>query len=111
MSEASEALAERIENLIGHRPGIRLQKMFGGTAFMLHGNMLVGPMKDGNLMVRVGPELYAEALDRPGADEMKFTGRSMKGFVTVAGDVLEDDETLAEWIALAERFVGRLPAK
>lgn len=85
--------------------------MFGGVAFMLNGNMLVGPMKDGDLMVRVGPDLYEEALAREGATEMKFTGRSMKGFVTVAGDIVEDDEALGEWIALAERFVGNLPVK
>lgn len=111
MSQAADALAERIEHLIGHRPGIRIQKMFGGVAFMLHGHMLVGPMKDGDLMVRVGPDRYAQALNRPGASEMKFTGRVMKGFVTIAGDAVEDDEQLADWIAFAEVFVGALPPK
>ncbi len=35
--------------------------MFGGVAFMLHGKMCCGVLKD-NLVVRVGPERYQRAL-------------------------------------------------
>jgi hypothetical protein len=111
MSAASEELADRIRLLIGHRPGISEKRMFGGVCFMLDGNMLVGPLKDGSLLARVGKDNYAEALARPGAGPMTFTGRAMSGFVEVNGDGVETDDDLAEWIAYSERFVATLPAK
>lgn len=104
-------MADRIRAALGDRPNLREQKMFGGVAFMLNGNMLVGPIKGGGLLARVGKDAYSEALTRPGASPMMFTGREMPGFVEITGDVLEDPDTLAEWIALAEAFVGTLPAK
>lgn len=111
MTEEREALANRIRQIIGDDPNITEKKMFGGIAFMLNGNMLVGPHKDGTLMARVGPELYEEALSRPGARVMDFTGKTMKGFIHVHPDKLVDDEALATWIALATEFVGALPPK
>ena len=111
MSMASDALAERIRLLLGDGPNVREQKMFGGVAFMLNGNMLVGPMKDGGLLVRVGKDNYEDALARPGAAPMNFTGRTMAGFVEVSGDAIEDDEALQDWIDYARAFVVTLPPK
>ena len=82
----------------------------GGICFTLNGNMLVGTMKDGELLARVGDAQEAEALQRPGARRMNFTGREMKGFIMVAADAL-DDEALREWISLAIAYVGPLPPK
>jgi hypothetical protein len=112
MSEESEALAARIREQIGLWPGIVEKRMMGGVAFMLDGNMLVGPLKDGGLLVRVGKEAYAEALTLPGAAPMTFTGqREMSGFVAVYDDGIDTPEALAEWIARAEKFVRTLPRK
>jgi TfoX/Sxy family transcriptional regulator of competence genes len=85
--------------------------MFGGRCFMLHGNMLVGPMKDGGLLVRVGKERYAESLDLPGVRPMSMGAKTMTGFIEVTGDVLEDDDVLLDWIERARSFVETLPAK
>lgn len=111
MSEAADHLASRIREQIGLLPGITEKRMFGGFAFMLDGNMLVGPLKDGALLARVGKEAYAAALQRPGAAPMTFTGREMAGFVEVHDEGIETREALAEWIALAESFVRTLPKK
>lgn len=111
MSFASEELSERVRALLANRPAITEQKMFGGRAFMRDGNMLVAPTGDGGLLVRVGKERYQEALAAPGAEPMTMTGRTMSGFVHVAGDVLEDEDVLAGWIARAESFVATLPPK
>lgn len=111
MSLASEELTHRIETLLGPRPDLSMKKMFGGTAFMLGGNMLCGPMKDGSLLVRTGPERYQEALSRPGAGPMVMGERTMGGFVQVDPDSIEDDDSLADWLAFAERFVKTLPPK
>lgn len=111
MSFASEELSERVRAVLSNRPSITEQKMFGGRAFMQNGNMLVGPTRDGGLLVRVGKEGYEAALSEPGAEPMTMTGRTMSGFVHVAGDVLEDEDVLAAWIARAEDFVATLPPK
>ena len=106
----ADDLAERIRELIGDHPHGAEIRMFGGICFTLNGNMLVGTMKDGELLARVGDAQEAAALARPGARRMNFTGREMKGFVMVAGDALSD-EALREWISMATAYVGPLPPK
>lgn len=103
-------LVDRIRNALAGKPGIAEIKMFGGTCFTLNGNMLVGTMKDGGLLARVGETGETEALARPGAARMNFSGREMKGFVIVASDVL-DDEALTQWIAMASAYVEPMPHK
>lgn len=110
MSMASEELANRIRDLLPD-PAIREQKMFGGIAFMLAGNMLVGPMKDGSLLVRVGKEGMDKALALPGASIMTMGSKTMTGFVVVSGDAIEEDFALGEWIDRAHTFVKTLPPK
>jgi TfoX/Sxy family transcriptional regulator of competence genes len=103
-------LADRIRENIGDDPNVGEIRMFGGICFTLNGNMLIGTMKDGSLLVRVGEAAHAEALARPGASLMNFTGREMKGYVLVAEDAL-DDLALRQWIAVASAFVGPMPPK
>ena len=103
------ALADQMRAALERRTGITEKKMFGGYCWMLNGNMLCG-VEVGRFMFRVGKVLEAEALARPGASPMDITGRPMKGFVWVRaeeanGTVLED------WIDLAVRYVGSMPAK
>lgn len=86
------------------------RKMFGGIALMVNGNMSYGASGE-EMHVRVGPERYAEALARPGARAMDFTGRPMKGWVTVDGPSDLDDEALAGWADLTLAFNRTLPAK
>lgn len=111
MSLASEDLSDRIRTLLPPLLPVTEQKMFGGRCFMLAGNILVCPMKDGGMLVRVGKDNYETALTRPGTGPMLMSGRTMSGFIQVAGDVLEDDEALADWIDYARSFVDTLPAK
>lgn len=103
-----EGLAERLRDTLAETSGVVEKKMFGGLAFMVRGHMAVGITGD-ELMVRVGPSGWEEALARSGVREMDFTGRSLKGFVYVAPDTLARDEDLAEWVGWAIRFVGTLP--
>ncbi|HEY8596355.1 MAG TPA: TfoX/Sxy family protein [Devosiaceae bacterium] len=111
MSREADELAERIRMVIGDDPNISEKRMFGGIAFMLNGNMLVGPMKDGALLVRVGKAAYPAALAEPGSGPMTFTGREMPGYVEVRDHGIESDDDLTRWIALATDFFATLPAK
>jgi TfoX/Sxy family transcriptional regulator of competence genes len=103
-------LAERIRAEIGDDPNVNHIRMFGGICFTLNGNMLVGTMKDGDLLVRVGEDQESAALALPGASRMNFTGREMKGFVIVEAETL-DEHALRKWIAMATAFVGPMPSK
>ncbi len=106
----AEELESRIRAVIGDDPDVAEIRMFGGLCFTLNGNMLVGTMKDGSLLARVGEDQEVAALAMPGAARMNFTGREMKSFVIVSEDRLDDD-ALSRWIAMASSFVRTMPAK
>ena len=103
-------LAERVRRSLGRRKGITEKKMFGGLAFMLHGKMFCGVLKD-DLVVRVGPERYEQALSRAHARPMDFTGRPLKGYVFVGPGGLKTDKMLGKWIEEGVEFVLSLPRK
>jgi TfoX/Sxy family transcriptional regulator of competence genes len=105
-----EGLAERIREVLDSQDGVTEKKMFGGLAFMVRGHMCCGVSGD-DLMLRVGPEQYDDALMQPHARAMDFTGRPMKGFVYVGPEGLASDEQLEAWLGRGLRFVQSLPPK
>ena len=105
-----EGLAERLRECYAEIDSVAEKKMFGGIAFLVNGHMSCGVVKE-TLMVRVGPERYESALDRPHAREMDFTGRAMKGFVYVSPEGFESDDDLTRWVELSLQFVSGLPPK
>lgn len=102
-------LADLMRAALKPRAGISEKRLFGGVCWMLNGNMLCG-VETGRYMFRVGKALETEALSRPGAGAMDFTGRRMGGLVWVDADAAID-APLAAWIELAAGFVGGLPPK
>jgi hypothetical protein len=84
--------------------------MFGGLTFMVRGHMCCGVVGD-ELMLRVGPDRYDEALERPHAREMDFTGRALKGMVYVGPKGVRDDASVVTWVADAATYVRTLPAR
>jgi TfoX/Sxy family transcriptional regulator of competence genes len=104
-----EGLAQRVREVLDHQ-AVTEKKMFGGLCFLVGGHMAAG-IVGGELMVRVGPDGYADALARPHAREMDFTGRAMKGMVYVSPEGLEDDGSLAGWVARGVGFAGALPPR
>jgi TfoX/Sxy family transcriptional regulator of competence genes len=107
----SEELQDRIRRILAGHPDIAEIRMFGGLCFTLNGNMLVGTMKNGDMLARVGDDQDAEALKKPGAGPMMFTGKAMKGFINVDAAALDGDDALRDWISMASAYVGALPPK
>ena len=105
-----EGVAQRLREAYPERAQVAEQRMFGGIAFMVSGHMTCGVIGD-TLMVRVGPEQYAQALKKPHARKMDFTGKPLNGFVYVAPPGFESDEDLASWVKLSLSFVSSLPPK
>jgi len=105
-----EVLAERVREALGRRPSVTERKMFGGLCFMVDGNMCVGIVGD-ELMVRVGPDGWPEALVQPHTREMDFTGKSMRGMVFVSGEGLSEDSDLDRWVEWGNDYARSLPPK
>lgn len=101
-------LEDRIARALGkHKPIAK--KMFGGTCFMINGNMVIGTFKDG-ILARVGKDAR-HALEMPGARPFEMRGREMEGYIMVAEPALASDAALARWIDLCLAFNTTLPAK
>jgi TfoX/Sxy family transcriptional regulator of competence genes len=105
-----EALAERIRAILAERDDVTERKMFGGIAFMAHGNMCCGVSGD-DLMVRLGEDGADAALDEPGARPMDFTGRPMKGYAFVGPAGTATDDAVRSWVERTLAFADTLPAK
>ncbi|CDX41229.1 conserved hypothetical protein [Mesorhizobium sp. SOD10] len=108
-SVAPDPMVERLRAALDGRTFTE-QKMFGGTCFMINGNMLIGTSKRG-LLVRVGKDAHAAAAARPHASTMEMGGRSMKGYIRVAPEGTTTDADLAGWLHRALAFVETLPPK
>lgn len=105
-----EALAERIRGILKRRRGITERKMFGGVAFLLHGNMCCG-VTDDKVVLRLGSVLAAEALKQPHVEPMDFTGRPMGTMVFLTPQGYRSEKKLKEWIDKAFNFAKTLPRK
>ena len=103
-------LAERVRAIIGVRQGLTERKMFGGIAWMLHGNMACGVLGD-EVIVRLGVEDSARALAEPDTRPFDMTGRPMRGFVVVGGQSIAQGGQLTGWVDAGADYASSLPPK
>jgi TfoX/Sxy family transcriptional regulator of competence genes len=106
-----EELAERIRELAAGESGLREQKMFGGLAFLVNGNMAVAASGQGGLLVRVAPD-DSDALVTSGSAQLfEMRGRQMRGWLRVELESVRTERQLATWVDRALVFARSLPAK
>jgi TfoX/Sxy family transcriptional regulator of competence genes len=103
-------LADRIRHALPRSRAISERKMFGGLAFLMNGHMFCGIVKN-DLMVRLGDELAAAALEQPHTRPMDFSGRPMKSMIYVDAGGVDSDESLRAWVDSSLKFVKKLPPK
>jgi hypothetical protein len=84
--------------------------MFGGTAFLVNGNMASGVHGD-KLIVRLGVEAATSAMADPVVQPFDLSGRPMKGWITVGPEGCQTDEQLGDWIKQGLAYACSLPAK
>src|SRR4051794_28697198 len=106
-----EDFANRIREQLADVDGITEKSMFGGLGFLLGGNMAVGIMSTGDLMVRVGADGAEEAVKRPGARAFEMRGRPMTGWVIVDAGAVRTKRQLAPWVRRGTAFAASLPPK
>jgi TfoX/Sxy family transcriptional regulator of competence genes len=103
--------AHRIRAELADVEGIAEKAMFGGLAFLLHGNMAVGIMSTGDLMVRVGADDTDAALAKPHTRLFEMSGRSMTGWVIVDVGAVKTKRRLGPWVRRGVAFASSLPPK
>ncbi|MFZ5523543.1 MAG: TfoX/Sxy family protein [Pseudomonadota bacterium] len=104
--------AELLQRVRAVMPDVEVaeKRMFGGVTLMLNGNMLCCASKKG-LMVRVGKEAEAAALQLPHARPCDGAGHKMPGFVMIDPAGLSRERDLAAAIRMALRYVSAMPLK
>jgi TfoX/Sxy family transcriptional regulator of competence genes len=106
-----EELAQRIRELVGDQPALSEQKMFGGLAFLIGGNMAIAASGQGGILVRADPEQSDELVATTPASVMEMRGREMRGWLRVATDDVRSNDELARWVELGTSYARSLPAK
>lgn len=102
-----EELADRIRGLVSGEDGMTEQKMFGGLAFLVNGNMAVAASGQGGILVRVDPAESADLVEKTQAEEMVMRGRAMAGWLRL--DPAEDE--LPAWVERGVSYARSLPPK
>jgi TfoX/Sxy family transcriptional regulator of competence genes len=106
-----EDLANRIRELVGEEAGITEQRMFGGLAFLVGGNMAVAASGQGGLMVRVDPEETEALASKPHARPFEMRGREMQGWLRVDDEGVRTKRQLEPWVRRGIAFARALPPK
>ena len=105
----NETLAGRVRLSLQNIPDLEEKKMMGGLTFMVNGKMCLGIVGD-ELMCRIDPAVYEEALGQKGCRPMDFTGKPMPGYVFVNNEGMKNKKDLDKWVSLALDFNSRAKA-
>ncbi len=106
-----EELAARIRELVAGESNLTEQKMFGGLAFLIGGNMAVAASGQGGVLVRVDPAESDALVATTNARLMEMRGRPMQGWLRVDPEDLRGKRRLAKWVELGTTYARSLPAK
>jgi TfoX/Sxy family transcriptional regulator of competence genes len=106
-----QELAHRVREQLAGEEGVTEKAMFGGLAFLLHGNMAVTVSSHGGLMVRVGVQASDDALARPHAQQIEMRGRPMPGWIHVAAEGMKTTRQVGAWARRGVEFTRTLPPK
>ena len=106
-----EELAERIRKLVGDEPNLTEQKMFGGLAFLIGGNMAIAASGQGGILVHADPEQSDGLVSKSDAYLMEMRGREMRGWLRVDPEHVRTKPELSKWVAVGTSYARSLPAK
>jgi TfoX/Sxy family transcriptional regulator of competence genes len=106
-----EELANRIREQLAGESGLTEQKMFGGLAFLIGGNMAIGVSGQGGVLVRADPEESVRLVETTPAELMEMRGKQMRGWLRVGAEHVRTKRQLAKWVELGATYARSLPAK
>ncbi len=104
-------LADRLREALQDESGLTERRMFGGLAFLIHGNMAVAASGQGGMMVRIDPTQAESLVSEPHVRRFEMRGRQMDGWLRVASDALDTDDDLRRWVSHGVTYARSLPPK
>jgi TfoX/Sxy family transcriptional regulator of competence genes len=106
-----EHLADRIRESVEGEPDLSEQRMFGGLAFLVGGNLAVAASGQGGLLLRVDPADSDRLTASAHVDRMVMRGRAMDGWLRVDAEAVEDEVDLRSWVEIGLDYARSLPPK
>jgi TfoX/Sxy family transcriptional regulator of competence genes len=104
-------LADRIRELVHNERKVTEQKMFGGLAFLVDGNMAIAASGQGGILVRVDPARGERLVATTEARPMEMRGREMRGWLRIDADEVRTKRQLEKWTKLGVTYAKSLPPK
>lgn len=102
-------LADRIRDLLSEVDGVREQRMFGGLAFLVNGNMAVSASGQGDLLLHFDPADATDLIADPHVRRAEMRGRIMDGWLRVDAEALTSDDDLRGWVDHGVAYAQSLP--
>ncbi|SRR5579862_716251 len=99
----NEELANKIREALGRIKKVEEKRMFSGVCFMVKGKMCICVSGD-DLMCRIDPEKYDEAMERNGVRPMIMRGKTMNGFLFVSKEGFRSKKDFDFWVDLCLDF-------
>ena len=106
-----EDLAGRVREVITATHNVTEQKMFGGLAFLIGGNMAIAASGEGGLLMRVDPAESERLVASTSAQEMVMRGRPMSGWLRISVSDVRTKQQLGTWVRLGAAYAASLPPK
>jgi TfoX/Sxy family transcriptional regulator of competence genes len=106
-----EELASRIREQVAGEAGLTEQKMFGGLAFLIGGNMAIAASGQGGVLVRADAEESDRLAETTDAKLMEMRGKQMRGWLRVGAEHVQTKRQLAKWVELGTAYARSVPAK
>lgn len=104
-------LADTIRDLLAAEPGVTEKKMFGGIAFLVHGNMAISASGQGGALVHIDPADSQRLVGSTSAEVAVMRGRAMPGWLRVPSESLDTRKAVAAWVRRGVDFALTLPPK
>ena len=106
-----DVLARRIREVVQGVRGLSEKRMFGGLAFLVHGNLAVSASSQGGLLLRIDPAEVEPLTSHPHVRRFEMRGREMDGWLRVDERALESDDELRRWVHTGITYARSLPPK
>ena len=101
-------LVERVRTAFSGVAKVKEKRMFGGTAFMVRGNLCV-TARPTRIMCRIDPARHSGAIKRPGCRTVVMKGRKYTGYVHIEAAAVRTKRALMYWVTRALKFNRTLP--
>jgi hypothetical protein len=106
-----EDLANRLRELLQAEKGLTEQRMFGGLAFLIGGNMAVSASGRGGLLLRGDPAKTEDLAHQPHVHPFVMRGREMDGWLRVDDEGVRTKRQLERWVKVGVSYARSLPPK